>query len=70
MISNNTKKQIDYWENKTGVFVVFCKGYVDIQGEFSEDELFEIAMIQRKREKESRSVVKANQKGLFDDSNG
>ena len=64
------------------MFVVFCKGYVDIQGEFSEDELFEIAMIQRKREKEltididSRSKfenpsqnlhVKANQKGLFDE---
>ena len=67
MFSNKTKKQIDYWENKTGVFVVFCKGYVDIQGEFSEDELFEIAMIQRKREKEIQPVVKANQKGLFDE---
>lgn len=67
MISNNTKKQIDYWESKTGVFVVFCKGYVDVQGEFSADELLEIAGIQRKREKESDPVVKANQKGLFDD---
>ena len=67
MTSNNTKKQIDYWENKTSVFVGFFPNHIQLEGTFSPDELSEIAGIQRKREKELSPVVKANQKGLFDE---
>ena len=66
MTSNQTKKQIDYWENKTSVFVHFGS-WITMDGAFWAEELLEIARLQLKREKELHPVVKANQKGLFDD---
>ncbi len=67
MISNKTQAKVDRWEARTHVFVVFAKDYVDIQGEFEDDELSEIASIQRQRLKELKPVRKSQQKGLFDD---
>lgn len=68
MTSTKTQAEIDKWESRTHVFVVFCKEYVDIQGEFEADELSEIAGIQRKRLKEMRPVRESQQKGLFDEN--
>ncbi len=68
MISRKLRKEIDKWESRTHVFVVFCRDYVDVQGEFNDYELSEIASIQRKRLKELRpSLVKSEQRGLFDE---
>ncbi len=66
MISNKTQARVDQWESRTHVFVVFCKDYVDMQGEFEDDELSEIASIQRNRLKELKPVRKSQQRGLFD----
>ena len=65
-ISKKTQAKVDKWESRTHVFVSFFKGYVDMQGEFEDDELSEIASIQRKRLKELKPIRKSQQKGLFD----
>ncbi len=66
MVNKKTQAEVDKWEARTHVFVVFCKDYVDMQGEFEDDELSEIASIQRKRLKELKPIRKSQQKGLFD----
>ncbi len=68
MIGRKLQNEIDKWESRTHVYVVFCRDYVDVQGEFNDYELSEIASIQRKRLKELRpSLVKSEQRGLFDE---
>jgi hypothetical protein len=67
VITKKTKIAIDNWENRTSVFIHFGDD-ISIEGTFSSDELSSIASIQRKRLKElSPSLVKTEQKGLFDD---
>ncbi len=66
MLSSKLQKEVGKWESRTHVFVVFCKDYVDVQGEFDAAELSEIAGIQRKRLKElSPSLPKPKQKKLL-----
>ncbi len=67
MTSQKIQVAIDQWESRSHVFVVFCRDYVDIQGEFEADELSEIASIQRNRLKELKPVkTSQQQRELFD----
>jgi hypothetical protein len=62
------KKLIDFWENRTHIWVAFdlVSETIHLEGEFTDNDLSEIASIQRKILKKKKAVSTVEkQRSLF-----